>query len=126
MSVCIGVIEDEPELLELLRILLESSGFSVAAVDHPDGVHEMMQSMHPDLFVVDLMLPGTNGIDLARQLRASGGADTPMIALSASKLMLEVANASNLFQATMSKPFDVFTLLEYVQQYTRDRAAPVP
>ncbi|HEX6507730.1 MAG TPA: hypothetical protein VF221_08880, partial [Chloroflexota bacterium] len=57
-------------------------------------------------------------------LRTHGRSQAPMIALSASRQMLEEAKNSQLFEATMSKPFDVSALLDCVAHYMNNRAAP--
>jgi len=111
------VIEDEPALLGLLRDVLEVSGFSVTGLNRPELVDSLGSQDRPALFLVDLMLPGTDGIDLAKKLREHGYADTPMIAMSASRSMLEVAAKSHLFQHMLTKPFNVSSLLDYVGRY---------
>lgn len=65
----IVVIEDEPALLGLLRDVLEVSGFSVNGINRPELVDTLETDEQPALFLVDLMLPGTDGIDLAKKLR---------------------------------------------------------
>jgi len=122
VKACIAVVEDEPEILDLLRVLLESSNYTVAAIDHPDRVHEVVQQVCPDVFLLDLMLPGISGIDLARLLRANGCAQTPMIAMYASRYLLDKAMASQLFQASLRKPFDVITVVECVERHIQGRA----
>lgn len=74
------------------------------------------------LFLLDMMLVGTTGIEVARILRANGFADTPMIAMSASGQMLRAATDSRLFAATLPKPFELTHLLETVSRFT-DQAA---
>lgn len=113
----IVVIEDEPALLGLLRDVLEVSGFSVTGINRPELVDSLETDDQPAVFLVDLMLPGMDGIDLAKKLREHGFADTPMIAMSASRPMLEVAARSHLFQHTLTKPFNVSSLLDYVGRY---------
>lgn len=80
-------------------------------------MQRVTQSAHPDVFLLDLMLPGMSGIDLARRLRDLGYLREPMIAMSASPRMLNAANRSGLFQETLAKPFDLSTLLDTVERY---------
>lgn len=110
------VVEDEPEVLDLLRDVLEMGGFSVTGVSRPDLVWEAIATGRSDLFLLDVMLPGMSGVELAQQLRETVPSCPPMIALSASRLMLEVARDSGYFTATMSKPFDIETLLTTVER----------
>jgi CheY-like chemotaxis protein len=74
-------------------------------------------AVSPALFLVDVMLPGMSGIELAEQLRAGGFARTPMIAMSASPGMLRAAAESRLFQEILPKPFDLTTLLDCVGRF---------
>jgi CheY-like chemotaxis protein len=115
----IVVVDDEPELLDVVCELLDEEGYSTVCVDHPAKALELEPEPPADLFLVDLMLPGFNGIELAKRLRESGYADTPMIAMSASLTMLEEAAGSHLFEEAMAKPFDLTELLECVEQYVR-------
>ncbi len=112
----IVVVEDEKDVLSLLCDVLESDGFEVIGLGRPDEVERMDSPPNPDMFLLDLMLPGMNGIDLARRLRACGYADEPIIAMSASPRMLNLASRSGLFQETISKPFDLSTLLDTVER----------
>lgn len=117
MNSHVVVVEDEPDLLALLRDLLESSGFSVTGVSQPNLVPSPESGADPALFLIDLMLPGMSGIELAAQLREQGYSSTPMIAMSASRLMLEIASSSNLFDRMLPKPFDVSMLLDCVEAH---------
>jgi CheY-like chemotaxis protein len=120
------VIEDEPPLLELLCDLLESGGHQVLGVDHPDRVPAHGVAPDPDLVFIDLMLPGRDGITLAGELRASGYATTPMVAMSASRQLLGQAAASGFFQATLPKPFEMETMLRIVLAPTSLSQGPAP
>jgi DNA-binding response OmpR family regulator len=117
MDTRILVIEDEPELRQMILDLLEASGFLAVGVDRPEFANSVAAGEHPDLFIVDLMLPGLNGIELAKDLRAHGYERTPMIAISASRSMLESAEESRLFQEMLRKPFDVMSLIDCVERY---------
>ena len=113
----IVVIDDEPGVLDLLRDLLEFEGFGVVCFDHPEQLHALTPAANPSLFLIDIMLPGTSGIELAQQLRAEGFAATSMIATAASAFMVRTARSTELFQDTLSKPFDVANLLGIIERY---------
>lgn len=116
-SVLILVIEDERDILDMLRELLEEEGHHVVCVNHPRQLTPINEEYRPDLLFVDLMLPDLSGIELARRLREDGFPDTPMVAMSASPDMLRSAVRSNLFQETLPKPFDIERLLSYAERY---------
>ena len=78
------VIDDEEDLIELVRYNLEKEGFSVlGSVDGESGV-SLAVAQKPDVIVVDLMLPGMDGLDVCRMLRAEAGTShIPIIILTA-------------------------------------------
>lgn len=63
------VVEDEPAIAEILQYNLEEAGFQVEVVERGDRALEAILRKVPDLVILDLLLPGLNGFDLARQLR---------------------------------------------------------
>ncbi|TAN26680.1 MAG: response regulator [Castellaniella sp.] len=75
------VVEDEPKLAEILRTYLEAAGFEVECV--ADGLKVMASVEHatPDLVLLDLMLPGRDGLDVCRDIRAY--APIPIIMVTA-------------------------------------------
>lgn len=111
------VVEDEPSVSEVLREVLELDGFSVLCFNHPDHVRTLDASMPPAIFLIDLMLPGRSGVELASMLREYAYPKTPMIAMSASRLMLAMAEQTNLFQDVVCKPFEMCDLLDTVERH---------
>jgi len=67
------VIEDEKEIRDLVRYHLERSGYRVAVVDDGDEGLQRLFASRPDALVLDLMLPGRNGLEVLREIR-----DEPM------------------------------------------------
>ena len=120
MDRCVVVIEDEPEVLELIRDVLELRGFRVVGVSKPADALRAAQDSPADLFLIDVMLPGISGVELAGQLQRQGAAQTPMIAMSASRLMTRLAVQSGVFTQTIDKPFEVFALLACVEHSLPD------
>ncbi len=75
------VIDDEPNIVELVRLYLEKEGFAVvAARDGEEGLALHLRH-DPDLVVLDLMLPKVDGYEVCRELRRRG--DTPVLMLTA-------------------------------------------
>ena len=66
------VIEDEPDVADLLKTGLVGEGFDVAVAHSGYQGLEMAQSNPPDLIVLDLMLPDVDGIDLCKEIRGLG------------------------------------------------------
>jgi DNA-binding response OmpR family regulator len=78
------VIDDEKDLLELVRYNLEKDGYDIiCAADGQTGL-DIAQRHKPDLIVLDLMMPGMDGLEVCRQLRSDGRTNrTPIIMLTA-------------------------------------------
>jgi two-component system phosphate regulon response regulator PhoB len=78
------VIDDEKDLIELVRYNLEKEGYSViAASDGPSGL-EVVKRHRPELVILDLMMPGMDGLQVCQQLRSDPRtARTPVIMLTA-------------------------------------------
>jgi len=75
------IIEDEPELARILRSYLESAGFKVVTADRGDRGLQVWRSEQPDLVLLDLNLPGMDGLDVARAIRKES--DAPLIMVTA-------------------------------------------
>jgi len=75
------IIEDEPELVKVLRAYFEQAGFHVLTAYRGDSGLSTWEHKHPDLVILDLNLPGMDGLDVAREIRRKE--DTPLIMLTA-------------------------------------------
>src|SRR3989442_10673322 len=64
------VIEDEKEIRDLLRYNLEKAGYRVAASGDGEQGLKLLFASRPDALVLDLMLPGLNGLEIVREVRA--------------------------------------------------------
>lgn len=78
------VIDDEKDLLELVRYNLEKEHLAVITASNGKDGLEIVRQHHPDLAILDLMMPGMNGMEVCRQLRSEPlSADLPIIMLTA-------------------------------------------
>jgi two-component system response regulator MtrA len=75
------VVEDEPDIAEMLGIILTSEGFDVDLVNHGEEVLATFASQPADLVLLDLMLPGIDGVEVCRRLREIS--TVPIIMLTA-------------------------------------------
>jgi CheY-like chemotaxis protein len=113
----IVVVEDEEDVLGVVCDAFESEGYNVLGFPSPTAVDGLSPSVDPELFLIDIMLPGMSGIDLAKQLRADRFAQTPMVAMSASSVMLRAASEALVFEDTLQKPFDLVQLLDVAERH---------
>ena len=77
------IIEDEPELVRVLRSYLEQAGFNVLTALRGDTGLTTWEDKNPDLVILDLNLPGMDGLDVARHIRRAETRRTPIIMLTA-------------------------------------------
>lgn len=63
------VVDDEPDILELISYNLKREGYSVTAVATGEAAIEALRRLRPDLVVLDLMLPGVNGLEVCRRIK---------------------------------------------------------
>ena len=77
------VVDDEPNIIELARLYLEREGYQVEGVSTGQDALSKQSTGHPDLIVLDLMLPDIDGFEVCRQLRAKS--DIPILMLTARK-----------------------------------------
>lgn len=75
------IIEDEAELVKVLRSYLEKAGFQVITSLRGDSGLELWKREKPDLVILDLNLPGMDGVDIAREIRKKS--NTPIMMLTA-------------------------------------------
>ncbi|HEV3471550.1 MAG TPA: response regulator, partial [Pyrinomonadaceae bacterium] len=80
------VVEDEPDALDLIRVVLEQGGARVTAARDAAGALAAFDAARPDVLVADIGMPGEDGYQLIRRVRALGlerGGRVPAIALTA-------------------------------------------
>ena len=78
------VVDDEPDIREVMRFALENAEFRVAEAGHADEARKFLSSENPDLILLDWMLPGRSGLELAQQLKQNPKTrGVPIIMISA-------------------------------------------
>ena len=75
------VVDDDPALAEMLTIVLRGEGFDTAVVADGTRALPAVRELRPDVVLLDLMLPGMNGIDVCRAIRGESG--VPIVMLTA-------------------------------------------
>ena len=111
------LIEDEPNIIEAIRFILEQDGWSVET--HSDGADavERAAAVNPDVLILDLMLPNKSGFDILRHLRALPDfANLPILMLTAKGQAKdrETAEAGGV-TTFMTKPFSNQELLAAIR-----------
>ena len=113
------VADDDPDLRDLLELLLTDAGYDVVTV--PDGIDAVRVAIdrRVDLLVLDLRMPGMGGGDALRTYHERGGR-APVILFTASPSRTPREGAADL----IAKPFDVDRVLEAVARHLRPRQPP--
>lgn len=77
------IVEDEPTSLKLVHVVLEAEGYTVRDVDSAEKALEAINQWKPELIIMDLALPGMDGLDLTRKLKKDPATrDIPVIAIT--------------------------------------------
>ena len=120
------IVEDEKKMAELLKKGLEEENHSVSlAFDGRDAL-EMAQALEYDAIVLDLMLPGIDGFEVARRLRKSGNT-TPILVLTARDTVPDVVKGLDIgADDYMTKPFSFEEFLARLRAVSRRGSAPRP
>jgi CheY-like chemotaxis protein len=121
------VVDDHDDARELIRAVLQQCGADVAVAASADDALETLEGRRVDVLLSDLAMPGTDGFDLIRRVRArereTGGAPLPAVALTAYAGTVDRARALAAgFQAHASKPIAPDELATLVQSLTRSNA----
>ncbi len=118
------IVEDESDLRKTLKYNFKEQGYKVnTAADGPTGL-EKARAKNPDLIILDLMLPGMDGLSLVRALRQES--DTPVLMLTArSSEMDKIIGLESGADDYLTKPFSLGELLARVRALLRrsDRMA---
>ncbi|HTY03763.1 MAG TPA: phosphate regulon transcriptional regulator PhoB [Rhodocyclaceae bacterium] len=124
MAATILVVEDEPAIQTLIAINLKRAGHEVRAALDAESAQRQINEALPDLILLDWMLPGISGLELARRLRADARSrDVPIIMLTArgderDKVQGLEVGADDY----VTKPFSPRELLARIQAVLRRRA----
>ena len=115
------IVDDEPNILELLRFNLGRNGYEVHTFIDAAALLGAAETAVPDLFIIDLMLPGMDGLELCRRLRSAVViCNVPIIMLTAK--ITEVDKVVGLEMGAddyITKPFSVLELVARVKALLR-------
>ena len=124
MTPTILVVEDEPAILELLKVNLADAGYDVEGVGDAEAAHALLKGALPDLVLLDWMLPGQSGLALARALRADPRTrELPIIMVTARGDEADrVAGLESWVDDYVTKPFSPRELKARIKAVLRRRA----
>src|SRR4051812_654663 len=119
------VVDDDAALAEMLGIVLRGEGFEPSFVADGDKALDAFRDTRPDLVLLDLMLPGADGIDVCRRIRAESG--VPIVMLTAKSDTIDVVlGLESGADDYIVKPFKPKELVARVRARLRRTDEPSP
>ena len=115
------IIDDNPDNRALIHILLECDGFEVQTAGHAPEALEVLKNFHPRLILMDIQLPGTDGLELTRHLRRNPDmSDVAIIALTAYAMKADENKALAAgCDGYVTKPIETRTFTSLVRSYLK-------
>ena len=121
----IMVVEDNPVNMKLARLLLQKEGYDVTEAKHAEEALGLLVKNRPDLIVLDVQLPGMDGLSLARVLRKNPEtASIPLLALTSFAMKGDEERIIEAgFDCYFAKPYSYEPFLKSVSDLLRKRSA---
>jgi DNA-binding response OmpR family regulator len=116
-QITILCIEDEPEMIDLMRLILERKGFRFLGANGGQKGLEMIQQEKPDLILLDLMMPGVDGWEVYRHIEADAELqDIPVIVVTAKAQSIDKVLGLHIAKVEdyITKPFGPQELLDSI------------
>ena len=128
MKKSVLIVEDDEDIRELVSYHLLKEGYQVASVASGEEALSMVEGQPPDLIVLDVMLPGVDGMTVCQKLRSEPKtADIAVMMLTAKGEEADIIRGLNLGATDyITKPFSPKVLLARVRAALRRLVAPVP
>ncbi|MFS2186817.1 PleD family two-component system response regulator [Mucilaginibacter sp. Mucisp84] len=112
------VVDDDKDIRELMHLILEMEGYAVTELDNGHGVLEAIQTLRPDVVLLDVMLGDMDGRDICKHLKNDPGMqDIPIIIVSASHGLHTMHEKQCGANDYLAKPFDVNELVNHVRHF---------
>ena len=126
MSEHVIIVEDEPDIAELVVLHLQRDGYRTSVYHDGERALEAIRELHPDLVVLDLMLPGLGGYEICRAMRRDDRLeDVPILMLSARGEDADVVTGLELgADDYLKKPFSTAVLVSRVRSLLRRSRPP--
>lgn len=113
------IVEDEESLLKLESILLTSKGYQVRGVSNGQAALDAIGEEHPDLVLLDIMLPEIDGFEICRRIKANNETKhIPVVMLTAKKSREDMARGEEVgADWYITKPFKSAMVIETIQRF---------
>lgn len=117
----IYILEDDKNIQEIESYAIKGSGYDVRAFDDAEAFDRGMQEMKPDLLLLDVMLPGEDGLSVLKRLRANNDTkEMPIILVTAKDSEIDTVRGLDLgADDYITKPFGVMELMSRIKAIMR-------
>jgi two-component system, OmpR family, response regulator MprA len=124
MNAHILIVDDDSRVTSALRRTLAYEGYNVSVAENGERALALARAKPPELVILDLMLPGINGLEVCRRLRAAGEGMTVLMLTARDAVADRVAGLETGADDYLVKPFALEELLARVKALLRRRVAP--
>lgn len=119
------VVEDDPDLLALLEMILQDAGYAVRTAPEGAAALARVAEEMPGTILLDMRMPGMNGWDFAREFRARYGHACPIVVVTAAENARARAEEIGA-EGWLSKPFELEDVLATVERHLAASASRPP
>jgi len=118
------VVDDDPDLLEVVRVILTMSGYEVRCASNGKEAIERVEEKVPALILLDMLMPVMDGWQCASELQARYGRSLPIVVITAAEhARARAEKVGSGVNGVLAKPFDMDDLLRMVSRYASKKAA---
>lgn len=111
------VVDDDLDILSLVKVILSMNNFDVDTISRPEEVGKQLHHFKPNLVLLDVSLGDADGRDICKQMRAAEDtADIPVILFSANQEMSKYVDNCGA-QAFIAKPFEISMLVNTIKRH---------
>jgi len=113
------VADDDPDILSIVSMSLEASGYTVHKATNGREAVDLAREHHPDLVLMDMMMPVVSGYEAVKEIKADDDIkDITIVGLSAKAMASDMERASDVgIDGYITKPFRIAQVLSVVEEY---------
>ncbi|MEM8676449.1 MAG: response regulator transcription factor [Cyanobacteria bacterium P01_G01_bin.67] len=117
------VVEDNDDISVLFKLVLESEGYQVATASNGRDAFDYLDETQPQLILMDIMMPGISGLQVARNIKQRQNCQSlPILLVSALDQLQDQQLSESRADGILYKPFDLDELIRRVASLTCDRS----
>ena len=119
MAKSIVVADDDPDILSIVSMSLETQGYEVHKATNGREAVDLAREHHPDLIIIDMMMPVMSGYEAVAELKAEDSTKTiPIVGLSAKAMATDMERATDVgIDGYITKPFRIAQVLSVIEGY---------